>query len=208
MPTCHYSSGGLSVSRGPMAPTLTFAFLLSPWKATKTTKRPPLATHSSRQSVIDLSIIISQSSSCVRRLALSLSQQHWPGMPLWTNAVLAKCRETCCFLIDPKASLRCPDPARVQPIEINYKGGWAIPVAIIHTLVFFCLFCMNLGGVFAAEREFLSLSFSVASVGLFISASKPSLELRTIQSPRSETCHVTLTCTSPSWFLFLAMMGH
>lgn len=38
--------GARSVSKGLTAHTLTSAFLLSPWRATKTTKRPPLATHS------------------------------------------------------------------------------------------------------------------------------------------------------------------
>lgn len=134
--SCHFALGGPSASRGPMAPTLTFAFLLSPWKATKMTRRPPLATHSSGQSRVYLSIIISQSSSCMRCLALSLFPQHWSWTQLQT-AALAKRRETCWFLIDPKAGLCCPVAARVQPIELNQKGGWAIPVAIIQPVVFF-----------------------------------------------------------------------
>lgn len=43
---CLLASGGRFVSNGPTAPTLMFAFLLSPWRATRTTRRRPLATRS------------------------------------------------------------------------------------------------------------------------------------------------------------------
>lgn len=44
--TLHSSSGGRSVSKGLTVPTSTFASPPSPWRATKMTKRPPLATPS------------------------------------------------------------------------------------------------------------------------------------------------------------------
>lgn len=143
--------GGLSVSRGLTDPTLTFAFLLSPWKATKMTKRPPLATHSSRQSHVlpfnNLSVVFPYAVfSVVPPL------YHWPRLQLQTNVILAEQRETCCFnWSESRPVLPCScqsAPHRIKPYcwlsnSSQYKTPLSFCLFVLYELRR-CVFCRAL----------------------------------------------------------------